>query len=248
MKSPSVLIVEDEALIAMHIRAILEEEEYAVFTVNNVDEAITCIEKENIALVLIDIHLNKDKDGIILGKYLLQQDTIPYVYVTSFADKETIDRAKETRPYGYIVKPFKDIDVITSTSIVLNNYKHKAIDVCRKEVYFNDFIPFRLKEVICYINENIDKKLEIDELTSKTKWKRHHFMKQFMKYLHVSPYQYILTRKIEKAKTLLVDTAIPLNQIAYELGFNSYANFSNAFKKNCNMTAENYRKRFQKVS
>ena len=246
MKSCFVLIVEDEALIAMHIKAILEDEGYCVFLVNNVDDAISCIQKESIALVLIDIHLNKDKDGVSLGKYLLQLDRIPYIYITSYIDKETLDRVKETRPYGYIVKPFKDIDVITSTSIVLNNYKYKEIDILRKKEVPNDFIPYRLKEVIAYINENIEQKLEIDELASKSQWKRHHFMKMFTKYVHVSPYQYILTRKIEKAKILLVDTAIPLNQIAYELGFKSYANFSNAFKKNCNMTAENYRKRFQK--
>lgn len=246
MKNPTILIVEDEALIAMHIKTILEEQDYEVCTCNSVDDAITKVDEQYISLVLIDINLNKDKDGVDLGMYLLEKDSIPYIYTTSYADKVTLDKVNQTRPFGYIVKPFKEVDILSTVSIVLNNCKHKEIDSTRKKDVPDDPIPYRLKQVINYINENLHEKLEIEELAAKTQWKRHHFMKIFMKYLDVSPYQYILIRKIEKAKTLLQESKIPLNEIAYELGFNSYANFSNAFKKNCNMTAEHYRKRFQK--
>lgn len=72
--------------------------------------------------------------------------------------------------------------------------------------------------------------MDIEELTQLTEWKRHHFIKLFTEYLAVTPYQYVLLRKIEKSETLLIETNIPIHQIAFELGFKSYSNFCNAFK------------------
>ncbi len=249
MNKANVLVVEDEALIAMHIKSILESENYVVITCNSYEEAISHIDANFPSVVILDINLNKNKDGVDIGKYLLKKDSVPFLYITSYADKSTIDRVNETRPYGYVVKPFKEKDILSALSIILNNFKHKNIDVSRNnETVSDEYIPFKLKEVINYINENIDKKLEIEELSSMTPWKRHHFMKLFTKHLNVSPYQYILIRKIEKSKTMLSETNIPINEIAFELGFNSYSNFCNAFKKNCEITAENYRKKNQKLS
>ena len=247
MESLKILVVEDEALIAMHIKCILEENDYEVTTCISYEEAIKIIDSWIPSLVLVDINLNKAKDGVDIGKYLLHNDTIPYIYITSYSDKETLDRVNETRPYGYLVKPFKGIDVITAISVVLNNYKHRAIDSSRTESIDEVAIPYKLRQVIDYINENIYKQIEIDELVAMTQWKRHHFIKLFSKYLNVSPYQYILTRKIDKSKALLEESTIPLNEIAYEVGFNSYSNFYNAFKKNCKITPEQYRKKNQKL-
>lgn len=247
MKEIHILVVEDEVLIAMHLKAVLETQSYQVHTQTSVEAAIDLLQKQSIALVLIDIDLKTDKNGIVLGKYLLENDTIPYIYVTSNADQQTLDEVKETRPYGYIVKPFKEIDVISTVSIVLNNYQYKEIDVQRKAEIPEDPIPYRLKKIIEYINVNIDKKLEIEALAAMTEWKRHHFTTLFKKYLYVSPYQYILTRKIEKSKVLLAETDVPINEIAFELGFKSYSNFCNAFKKNCGITAMDYRRKWKMV-
>ena len=244
---PKILIVEDEALIAMHIKSILEEIDYEITDhVGSVEAAIEAIKKETPNLVLLDINLNKAKDGVDLGHYLLEKGTIPFIYLTSYADKITLDRVNETRPDGYIIKPFKPIDLTTTISIVLNNYKHKNIDSNYGKDELVPVIPSQLKEVINYINENIDKKLEIEELVNLTEWSRHHFIKLFTKYLNIAPYQYILSRKIEKSKSLLIETRMSTNQLAFELGFKSYSNFCNAFKKNNEISPLEYRNKFQK--
>jgi AraC-like DNA-binding protein len=244
MKS-KILVVEDEALIAMHIKAILEEVDYEVFiNVNSVEAAIAHIESDCPNIVLIDINLNRTKDGIELGRYLLEKNCCPYLYITSYVDSSTLDRVKETRPNGYIVKPFKASDLVSNIAIILNNYSYKKIDLHNKLDEPVETAPYRLKQVVQYINENIDKKLEIDELVELTEWRRHHFVKLFIKYLAVAPYQYILSRKIEKSKSLLKDTNIPINQIAFELGFKSYSNFCNAFKKKNNEVPLDYRKKY----
>ena len=240
-----IIVVEDELVIALHIKRVLEKENYdVVINITSVEDAIQHIETSPPHLVLIDINLKKNKEGTELGSYLLKKDTIPYVYLTSYSDKSTLDKVNTTRPQGYIVKPFKEEDLLTTVSIVLNNYSHKNIDANRND-NDKDPIPFKVREIINYINTNIEKKLDLEELTLLTSWKKDHFTRLFSKYLGVTPYQYIIKRKIEKSKVLLTDTVIPINEIAFELGFDSHSNFYHLFKKIADDTPENFRKRNQ---
>jgi YesN/AraC family two-component response regulator len=239
-----ILVVEDESLIALDIKFILEKEGYDVITnIKTVETAIACIEENNPDMVLIDINLNQNKDGVDLGTYLLAKDTIPYIYITSYSNKVLLDRVNDTRPHGYIVKPFRAENLITTLSIVLNNFKHKNIDTLRTENPTKEVIPNKVKNLVEFINVNIDKKLEVDQLLQVTNWTKRHLTRVFMQYLKVSPYQYILSRKIEKSKSLLKETEIPINEIAFELGFQNYSSFSSAFKKLNEDTPDNYRKK-----
>lgn len=244
MIRPKILIVEDELLIAKDISIILEGEGYeTVIGVTTVNEAIEIINQENFVLVLIDINLRSNSDGVELGSYLLKKDTLPFIYITSHSDNVTLDRVKDTRPYGIIIKPFKAIDIKSTVSIVLSNFKHKHIDVFRNnEEHKVDEVPFILKNVIQFINDNISEKIEIQQLTEMTKWSHHHFIRTFTKYINQTPYQYILKKKIEKAKAIICESDISLSVVSIELGFNSYSNFCNAFKKETGKTPEMFRK------
>jgi AraC-like DNA-binding protein/CheY-like chemotaxis protein len=240
-----ILVVEDDLIIALDLKGILIDLGYnPIINIVTVKQAIASVEEHNPILVLIDMKLQDSDEGTTLGQYLLEKDTIPFIYVTSYSDKITLDRANETRPHGYIVKPFKQADIASVISIVLNNYKHKNIDPERqdKSTINTDDAPYKIRKVIDYINANIDRKIEIEELTAMTPWGNNHFSRQFTRCIGVTPYQYILNRKIEKGKSLLVNTQIPIHQIAFDLGFQSYSNFCTAFKKENNTTPEVYRK------
>jgi AraC-like DNA-binding protein len=243
MNKQIILIVEDELIISLDIKEILNEEGYdEIRCVTSVEDAIDAIEKLNPSIVLIDVNLKKDKDGIDLGLYLLEKDKIPFVYVTSYSDKTTLERASETRPYGFIVKPFKAIDIKTTVSIVLNNFKHRNVDVLRQDKEIINDIPFILKQSIKYINENISEKINISDLAKQTRWESQHFNRLFTKYIGITPYKYILIKKMEKAKVLLTETSIPIVQVSFELGFKSHSNFCSIFKKATGKTPENFRK------
>lgn len=240
---PLVLIVEDELIIALDIKEILNENGYdAIINIVSVDAAIKAIESYNPSLVLIDINLKQDKDGVDLGSYLLENDKIPYIYVTSYSGKTTLERVGETRPYGYIVKPFKSMDLVATITIVLNNFKHRYVDVLRLKTEVNEDVPFLLKRTINYINDNINEKIRISDLAKQTRWKSQHFNRLFAKYIGITPYKYIVDKKIEKAKTLLTETLIPITQVSFELGFKSHSNFCSIFKKATGETPENFRK------
>ena len=243
MKGKKVLIVEDKILIARDISIILEKEGYNTkIGVTYVQEAIDLLELEKFDLVLIDINLDRNTDGVDIGRYLLKKDKIPYIYITSYSDSITLERLNETRPHGILIKPYKSIDIVSTVSIVMNNFSHKNIDTKRLETNTIDEYPYMLKNVIDFINSHLHDKIELHQLSSITKWSHQHFIKIFTKYIGKTPYQYILQRKIEKSKALLIETDQNLNEIAQDVGFESYSNFFIAFKKETGYGPDFYRR------
>lgn len=119
---PRILIVEDEPFIAENLQEMLgifgyEETEIA----NSASQAIKCIKTSRPELVLLDVKIKGDQDGIELGQIIKEQFNIPFVYITSYSDKETINRAKQTNPLGFIVKPFTKDDVYAAIEVALFN-------------------------------------------------------------------------------------------------------------------------------
>ncbi|KAA3638292.1 MAG: DNA-binding response regulator [Bacteroidetes bacterium] len=117
------MIVEDEPLIAQDIASILEGYDYSVAGIaHNPDSAKLFLNNDTPDIALLDVNLNAETDGISLGEYILEKYEFPVVYLTAYADKKTIDRAKHTKPMGYIVKPFDEKDIYTTIEIALYNY------------------------------------------------------------------------------------------------------------------------------
>lgn len=244
---PKIIVVEDNLITAKILKQILEEKGfYIIIHVVTVDDALKVIKELNPILVLIDVNLNGQKDGIDLGHFLLKKRTIPYIYISTFSDEFTLERVKETCPHGFIAKPFKKIDVLASVFIVINNFNLFNSDSELIRNTYTDETPFVLKEIVRYINDNINEKITIYDLSIRSRWKQKHFIKIFTNYMGVTPYQFILLTKIEKAKKLIIETNINIHGIAFELGFLSYANFSKAFKKSTGTTPSNFRLNFSK--
>jgi len=123
MSEIRVLIVEDETLIAFDIESILNNIDFSVSAIaHNYKTAIEQLQCNTPDAVLLDVNLNDTQDGIDIGTIIQQQYKIPFVYITSYADKGTLERAKKTRPAGYIVKPFEEKDVLAGLEIALYNF------------------------------------------------------------------------------------------------------------------------------
>ncbi|HEX3036850.1 MAG TPA: response regulator [Thermodesulfobacteriota bacterium] len=124
----SILIVEDEGLVARNIRNRLKKLGYEVAAlVSSGEEAICKVEEMQPDLVLMDIVLEGDMDGVEAAKQICSRFNIPVVYLTSYADNDTLERAKMTEPFGYILKPFEIKELHSSIEIALR--KH---DIVRK--------------------------------------------------------------------------------------------------------------------
>jgi PAS domain S-box-containing protein len=120
----TILVVEDERIIAMDLQNRLKRLGYAVPTVvSRGEDAISKAAEINPDLVLMDIVLQGALDGIEAAGQIHARLHIPVVYLTAYADEKTLQRAKITEPYGYLLKPFEERDLHTTIEIVL--YKHK---------------------------------------------------------------------------------------------------------------------------
>lgn len=103
----SVLIVEDEPLIADDLSFCLEDLGIDYVDVAlRYDDAEQKIAQKEFDLALLDVNLSGDRDGIQLANFINRQSRTPFIFVTSYYDTETLNRAKDTNPYGYILKPF----------------------------------------------------------------------------------------------------------------------------------------------
>jgi DNA-binding LytR/AlgR family response regulator len=127
------LIVEDELLIAEDLRMQLTKLGYYVVGMAvSYMEAIELIMEDLPDLVLLDINIKGDKDGIELGHFLHHEVEIPFIYLTSHSDSNTLARAKETQPDAYLLKPYKKEGLYTAIEIALSNAtkrsRHEALE------------------------------------------------------------------------------------------------------------------------
>lgn len=119
-----ILIVEDEAIVAKDISVCLEKIGYEVIaTFSKGEKALHFLEENKPDLVLMDIMLAGNISGIEASAEIKKKHDIPVVFLTAYADEKTIERAKVTEPYGYIIKPFKEIDLRTSIEMALYKFK-----------------------------------------------------------------------------------------------------------------------------
>jgi len=132
MAKTSILVVEDESIVAKDIQNSLKKLGYSVPSVENSGEdAIDAAGQYRPDLILMDIMLKGEISGIEAAEQIKNRYQIPVIFLTAYADESTLNKAKVTEPYGYIIKPFKAIDLHTSIEMAL--YKHGKEQEVRKE-------------------------------------------------------------------------------------------------------------------
>ncbi|HIK28734.1 MAG: ATP-binding protein [Oscillatoriaceae bacterium SKW80] len=127
MSKAKILIVEDETIIALDIKRTLINLGYAVPAVmTSAEKMLDKIGEIQPDIVLMDIMLKGSMDGVEAAERLRKLYQIPVVYLTAHTDSKTLQRAKETEPYGYIVKPFEEQDIYTTVEIALARSQAEA--------------------------------------------------------------------------------------------------------------------------
>lgn len=123
----NILIVEDEYVTQKSIeKNILLLGHVVKGKAMDYDKAITILNSEIIDFAIIDINIRGEKTGIDIGTYISNHIKIPFIFLTAYSDKKTISSAIETQPYGYLVKPFQQHDLLTAIEVAMINYKKEV--------------------------------------------------------------------------------------------------------------------------
>ncbi len=160
MGKVKVLVVEDERIVAKDIQNTLKNLGYEVPAIASTgEEAIKKASEQNPDIVLMDIVLKGEIDGIDAASQIRSKFKIPIIYLTAYEDEDTLDRAKITEPLGYILKPFEERDLHTTLEMAL--YKH-AMEIKLQESeeryrslveYSPDGIAIETDRKITFVNQ-----------------------------------------------------------------------------------------------
>lgn len=120
MTKQKILIVEDEQVVAEDLRRLVTRLGYEVVgTAANAEDALRLVEEKRPHMVLMDIRIQGPIDGIEVAEQIYTEYEIPVSYLTAYADESTLERAKSTLPFGYILKPFEERTVQTTIELAL---------------------------------------------------------------------------------------------------------------------------------
>ncbi len=139
-QSLNILIVEDDPIIAEDLYSLLTTHDYKVSdVVHNGPDALDALINKQPDFGILDIHLGGGMTGIDVAEVIHNKYHIPYIFLTSFDDEETLSAAQAHGPYGYLVKPFQDRTLLTTIKIAQTNYlsTKKITEVSKKAMEDN---------------------------------------------------------------------------------------------------------------
>lgn len=154
MSKKNILVIEDEAIVSKDIQQSLKKMGYNIAGAAATGEkAIETAKETNPDLVLMDIMLKGEMSGIEAAEEIRKELRIPVIYLTAYADENTLTKAKVTEPYGYIIKPFKEIDLHTSIEMAL--YKHtKEREVIKERDFLYSLVENKAAEGVIFVKSN----------------------------------------------------------------------------------------------
>ena|GEM_PF-7077456 len=155
-----ILVVEDEPIVSLDLQQWLEKMGYRVpVVVASGEEAIESTRYSTPDLVLMDINLHSEMDGVEAAEQIRARHQVPFVYLTAYLNDQTLSRAKTTEPFGYLLQPFEERELQTTIEIAL--HKHQAEQALRRA---HDDLERRVSErTIELHNANLALKQEIEE-------------------------------------------------------------------------------------
>lgn len=118
-----VMIVEDERVVALDLKLALQQDGYQVVgIVDNFTDALLLFQQQHVDVLLMDIHIYGEKDGIECAAEIMKLREVPLIYLTAFSDAATIQRVKHTRPAAFLTKPYDIANVRIAIELALHNF------------------------------------------------------------------------------------------------------------------------------
>lgn len=163
------LIVEDEILLANDIANKLSDNNYDIVGIaDTVNKALELLDnKQDIAMVLIDIMLKGEFDGIELARFINDKYKIPFLFLTSHADNYIVERAKSVKPYAYLLKPFNDRQVCIAIELALKNFSNNTLEnemISKRQFKATENQVLNIKDSLFLKKNNHFERVQIKEI------------------------------------------------------------------------------------
>jgi two-component system, response regulator YesN len=240
-KPPSVLIVEDEPVPAFTLKRTLNDLGYRVLaTASNMRDALLAARTELPDLALIDIVLGPREDGIELARTLREEGELGIVFLTSFADAETVRRASAVRPNGYLVKPFGRDELFATVETAMSQLGDHAPLAQLADP--GGLASQQLNATLDHIAKHFDQNLSVVDLAARIGLSPGHFATLFKRSTGITPIQYVINERMREAKRLLRETDWSILQIASAVGFENQSYFSTRFKAEVGQAPARFRR------
>ncbi|MDJ0695944.1 MAG: AraC family transcriptional regulator [Mastigocoleus sp. MO_167.B18] len=172
-----------------------------------------------------------DCDCIELIPHFLQPD--PLIHGIALAFKSELELQKQANQLY--------VDSLT-TSLSIHLIKNYSTFKRSLQEYEGGLSRYKLKEVIEYINSHIDREIKLAELATMVDMSKYYFLRLFKQSMGVTPHQYLIQQRMEKAKQLLKQEKLSIVEVAAECGFSNQSHFAKVFNKNTGLTPRAYRK------
>ncbi len=195
-----ILVVEDEFITLDMLRDYLENSGYDVSgDAMSADEAIDVLERFDTDLVLLDINIKGDRDGIWIAEQIRQHYQIPFIFLSAYSDAPTIERAANTYPYGYLVKPFTQADVFTAIEVALKNFAREVRPLNLPEQNWADGAELLINQFIFIKDNQTFRKIVIADI---------HFVQAHKNYieLHFSNHRAVIRSTLQRFSKVLPQT------------------------------------------
>lgn len=151
MSLANILIIEDETILSLHIEKVLKKLKVNIVGVaRNSKDALALSEKNKIDIIISDINIDGDLDGIETSKIIQYQHGSQIIFLTGFQDEETTTRASEVEFIGYLLKPFREDQLIVLINIIIQKYHFNNDD---KLIKINEYHDYNKSKGLLYLNE-----------------------------------------------------------------------------------------------
>lgn len=269
MEIARILIVEDEILVAREMATYLHEMQHEVVGIAiDAETVLQRVAATQPDLVLIDINLPGEQDGIALANEIRCRFQIPIVYVTAYADNATLERAKLTHPFGYVLKPFNQQDLRVSVELALFRLQTDANqprqilgqspgqtpgqtpgqisgDISNvgveSGIALNGLPPSKLQKVLDYIQNHLSQELSLDILSDQIGMTSYYFARLFKRSIGQSAHQYVIHQRIERAKQLLQNSELSIAEVSAHCGFANPSHLALHFKRIVGVSPKKFR-------
>lgn len=202
MSKVDILIVEDESIVAKDLQLSLKKFGYNVVGIAaTAEKAIELAKAKKPNLILMDIMLKDNSNGVTAAETIKEELNVPVVYLTANTDKDTVQKAKESDPHGFIVKPFKEIDLQTTIEMVLYKFEKEASVLKERDMLYSLMENKESKDAFFVKNKSRFIKLRAEQIvyvealkdyvvihTDDTRYTIHTTMKEIVKKLPTSKF------------------------------------------------------------